>query len=65
MKRLEGDFLIQYPTDFNGPEMVEIGKNHKMSKMIELSQEWLTKEACANPNVTADNAHSIAFSQVS
>jgi len=55
LKKLEGDFLMQYPEGFNDPEMLEIGKKHKMSKMIELSQEWFTKEACANPNVTADN----------
>lgn len=55
LKKLEGDFLLQYPQGFNDPEMIDIGKKHKMSKMVEMSQELFTKTACSNPNVTADN----------
>ncbi len=55
LKQLEGDFLMRYPKGFNDPEMVEIGKKHKMSKMVEMSQEYFTKTACSNIHVTADN----------
>lgn len=55
LKRLEGDFFIQHPQGFDSPEMIEIGKKHKMSKMIELAQEVFSKTACSNPNTTADN----------
>ncbi|MGH1439652.1 MAG: hypothetical protein ACRBBR_06050 [Cellvibrionaceae bacterium] len=55
LKKLEGDFLLQYPKGFNSPEMIEIGKKHKMNKMVEMAQEFFTKTACSNPNVTADN----------
>lgn len=55
LKKLEGDFLLQYPKGFNDPEMIEIGKKHKMNKMVDMAQDLFTKVACSNPNVTADN----------
>jgi hypothetical protein len=55
LKKLEGDFLMSYPKGFNDPEMIEIGKKHKMDKMVEMSREMFTKTACSNIHVTADN----------
>lgn len=55
LKKLEGDFLLEYPKGFNDPALIEIGKKHKMDKMIEQAQEFFDPIACANPNVTADN----------
>jgi hypothetical protein len=55
LKELEGDFLMQYPKGFNDPGFVEIGKKHKMDKMVEMAQECFTKTACSNIHVTADN----------
>ena len=54
LKKLEGDFLLRYPKGFNDPEMIEIGKKHKMSKMVELAKEYFSETACANAQLTAD-----------
>lgn len=46
LKRLKGaesDFLTRYPGGFEHPEMVEIGKKHKMGKMTELASERFAK----------------------
>lgn len=55
LKKLEGDFLMRYPKGFEDPEMVAIGKKHKMDKMVEMAQECFKKRACANIHLTADN----------
>ena len=55
LKKLEGDFLLQYPKGFNDPEMLAIGKKHKMDKMVAMSKELFSKTACSNIHVTADN----------
>ena len=55
LKKLEGDFLLRYPKGFNDPEMLAIGKKHKMSKMIEFSQDVFDEVNCANVPLTADN----------
>jgi hypothetical protein len=55
LKKCEGDFLMQFPKGFNDPEMVEIAKKHKMSKMVEFAQEHFTPAACSNIHMTADN----------
>ncbi|MDX2463816.1 MAG: hypothetical protein QNK31_04835 [Porticoccus sp.] len=49
------DFLAQYPGGFSNPVMVEIGKKHKMDKMVGLAKEYFSKEACSNILATADN----------
>ena len=55
LKRLEGDFLMRYPQGFNDPEMVQIGKKHRMDKMVALCQDCFSKTAFSNVHVTADN----------
>lgn len=55
LKKLEGDFLLQYPKGFNDPEMLVIAKKHKMEKMVELCQASFSQEACSNVHVAAEN----------
>lgn len=43
------DFLLAYPEGFESPKMIEVGKKHKMGKMIEFSQEAFTKTAFNHP----------------
>lgn len=39
LKQAEKDFMQQYPGGFENPEMVAIGKKHKVEKMVEYVQE--------------------------
>ena len=55
LKRAEARFLQQYPDGFLDPEMVKIGKKHKMSKMIDLSQDLFRPENFARPHTIVDN----------
>jgi len=55
LKQVQADFLMQYPGGFSDPALVEIGKKHKMDKMVAFSQECFSKTACSNVHVTADN----------
>ena len=43
LKQAEAAFLARYPGGFEHPEMLAIGKKHKMGKMIEQVQEAFTK----------------------
>jgi len=51
----ETHFLQKYPAGFNDPEMVAIGKKHKMTKMIEFTQESFKKTAFANTEEVLQN----------
>lgn len=55
LKRLAGDFLMQYPQGFMSPEMIEIGKKHNVEKMTLMAQDMFKRRACANIHVTGDN----------
>lgn len=55
LKKLELDFLMQYPQGFNDPEMIKIGKKHRVDKMSEMAKECFSKRACSNVHVTAEN----------
>lgn len=44
LKAAEREFLEQYPKGFNSPEMQEIGKKHKMDKMVAFAQEHFAPE---------------------
>ena len=39
------DFLLAFPEGFQHPKMLEVGKKHKMDKMIEFAQEVFNKPA--------------------
>lgn len=55
LKKAEAAFLHQYPEGFNDPEMVKIGKKHKMSNHVEFAQTVFTEESCAASLETIDN----------
>ena len=49
LKRAEEYFLTRYPSGFSHPEMIAIGKKHRMDKMISLSQELFAKKNFRDP----------------
>ncbi|VAV83610.1 hypothetical protein MNBD_DELTA01-2121 [hydrothermal vent metagenome] len=44
LKDAKDDFMKKYPGGFKHPVIVEIGKKHKMDKMVQLTQESFEKE---------------------
>ncbi len=44
LKAAEQEFLARYPKGFNSPEMIEVGKKHKMDKLIAFAQESFAPE---------------------
>lgn len=48
-------FLSHYPEGFNSPEMLLLGKKHKMDKYIEFAQENFTKKKLKNIEESAEN----------
>ncbi len=44
LKRAEEFFMTRYPNGFSHPDMLAIGKKHKMDRMISLSQECFAKK---------------------
>lgn len=44
LKQAESEFLARYPEGFNSPEMKEVGKKHRMDKMVEFAQENFAPE---------------------
>lgn len=44
----EAEFLSQYPEGFHSPELVEVGKKHKMDKMVEMTQQAFATTAFVN-----------------
>ncbi len=55
LKQAESAFLTNFPGGFNHPEMVAIGKKHKMTKMIELSKQVFSDKEFAHPNTLVEN----------
>jgi hypothetical protein len=49
------NFCAQYPGGFEHPEMLKIGKKHRMDKMIEFAQAAFSKKKCRDIEETADN----------
>jgi hypothetical protein len=45
LKQAENKFLARFPGGFMNPEMIEVGKKHKMDKMTELAKQNFSKEA--------------------
>lgn len=57
LKRAEQAFLERYPGGFRHPEMIEIGKKHKINKMTELTVELFSQEKFLYPKqIVADMA---------
>lgn len=55
LKLLQADFLMQFPKGFADPEMEAISKKHRIDKMVALSNECFSEQACSNIHLTADN----------
>ncbi len=51
----EQEFLTRYPKGFNSPEMLEIGKKHKMDKMIQQAQSEFAESRFFNPQQVAES----------
>ncbi|MBT3228042.1 MAG: hypothetical protein HOD43_04505 [Candidatus Marinimicrobia bacterium] len=49
LKQAEAKFFNMYPGGFEHPEMVAIGKKHKMNKMITAVQEEFSEDQFENP----------------
>ena len=55
LKQAEESFFKRYPGGFNHPEMVAIGKKHKMDKMIALTQESFSKDNFKSQELIIEN----------
>lgn len=55
LKELEAQFLADHPGGFQDPKLVEIGKKHRMDKMVAMTQECFSKPNCLNVRATAEN----------
>lgn len=55
LKKIEADFLTQYPLGFDDPEIVKVGKKHRMDKMVELATSSFSKRAFSDIEKTAEN----------
>lgn len=50
LKKAASDFLERYPDGFCHPEMIEMGKKHKMDKMVALAQGSFARQNFKNPD---------------
>jgi len=55
LKIAEAGFCARYPGGFEHPEMVKVGKKHRMDKMVEFAQQSFSKRRCLDVEETADN----------
>lgn len=55
LKQAQAEFFMRYPGGFSNPEMIAVGKKHRMDKMVTLAQEVFSENACANVPATAAN----------
>lgn len=55
LKAAEAKFFSMYPEGFSDPEMIEIGKKHKVSKMTEMTQELFAPDKFGFVNETVEN----------
>ena len=54
LKQAEKAFLKKYPGGFNHPNLVGLGKKHKMEQMIELAQESFKKTRFKNTQIITE-----------
>ena len=55
LKEAEANFLQRYPDGFAHPDMVEIGKKHKIDQMITSATEAFSQDQFANTNVIVES----------
>ncbi len=60
LKDAEAEFFFIYPDGFESPEMKEIGKKHKMDKMVDLAHETLKPESLEDVDTAIENIIKIA-----
>lgn len=56
----ESEFFFIYPDGFESPEMKEIGKKHKMDKMIDLVHETLNPKSLEDVDVAIESIIKVA-----
>ncbi len=56
LHKAENNFFSHYPGGFNNPEMIAIGKKHKMAQMEKLAKESFAKENFSDPMTVIENA---------
>ncbi|MCK5128955.1 MAG: hypothetical protein KAQ68_03815 [Clostridiales bacterium] len=55
IKIAQEKFYAQFPNGFDSPEMVEVGKKHKMKKYITFAQESFSLDALKDIEASSDN----------
>lgn len=55
LKQAEETFFDRYPGGFDNPEMIAIGKKHKLEKMIELTQNSFARRDFKLPDLIVEN----------
>lgn len=55
LKQAEQAFFQMYPQGFNSPEMIEIGKKHKMDKLVAFAHESFSPDALEKVTESAEN----------
>lgn len=55
LQQAQDIFFQRYPEGFQDPEMIAIGKKHKMGQMIALAQERFAKPKFANPDTIVED----------
>lgn len=55
LKDAEQRFFAQYPGGFHHPDIIEIGKKHKMDAYVTFAQSVFSKKAFADPLIIIEN----------
>lgn len=55
LKLAESEFFNHYPGGFDNPEMIKVGKKHKMHKMVEMASDSFSKKAFKNVDNIAND----------
>lgn len=55
LKEAEKVFFMEHPLGFNSPEMIEIGKKHKMDKLVDFAKESFQPSALKQIDEVAEN----------
>lgn len=55
LKQAEEAFFQQFPGGFDNPELIEIGKKHRMDKMVSFTRESFVKGNFSNPDLVVDH----------
>lgn len=59
LKLAEKTFLTRCPEGFSSPEMIEIGKKHKMERMVRMAQEGLSEDKFENTDAVLETMRKI------